>query len=89
MVNKAKPRFFQGTKKGGTALWLQQRAVPPFSFVLLFSFHPQMALLRNLCVNLRDGLCGVPAYASAPSLDFPDLTQKFSFLDWKPDSVQN
>jgi hypothetical protein len=55
----------------------------------LANFHPQMAFLRNLCVNLRDALCGVPAYASASSLDFLDLAQKFSFLDWKPAGGQN
>ncbi|MGD8770513.1 MAG: hypothetical protein PVJ06_10775, partial [Desulfobacterales bacterium] len=25
----------------------------------LVSFHPEMALFRNLCVNLRNHLCGV------------------------------
>jgi len=33
------------------------------------SFHPQMALFRNLCVNLRDFWCGVLQYAYAQSLD--------------------
>ena len=23
-------------------------------------FHPEIALFRNLCVNLRNTLCGVP-----------------------------
>ena len=35
----------------------------------LASFHPEMALFRNLGVNLQDRLCGVPSYASAQSLD--------------------
>jgi len=26
----------------------------------LASFHPEIALFRNLCVNLRNHLCGVP-----------------------------
>jgi hypothetical protein len=26
----------------------------------LISFHPEIALFRNLCVNLRNYLCGVP-----------------------------
>jgi hypothetical protein len=42
-----------------------------------------MALFRNLCVNLRDFLCGVPEYASAQSLDFLDLAENRSFLNWK------
>jgi len=46
-------------------------------------FHPEMPFLLNLYVNLRDSLCGVPKYASAQSLDFLDLEQKFSFLNWK------
>jgi hypothetical protein len=29
-------------------------------------------------------LCGVVNYASAQALDFLDLGQKSSFLDWKP-----
>jgi len=29
------------------------------------SFHPEMAIFRNLGVNLRDSLCGVLQYASA------------------------
>ncbi len=41
----------------------------------LGSFHPEMALFRNLGVNLRDRLCGVPMYASAQSLDFLDLAK--------------
>ncbi len=38
-----------------------------------------MALFRNLCVNLRDSLCGVLEYASAQSLDFLDLAENCSF----------
>ena len=49
----------------------------------LASFHPEMALFRNLGVNLQDRLCGVPTYASAQSLDFLDLAKNSSFLDWK------
>jgi len=47
-----------------------------------------MVFLRNLGVNLRDSLCDVLQYVSAQSLDFLDLAQKLSFLDWKPASVQ-
>jgi hypothetical protein len=43
-----------------------------------------MAFVRKLGVNRRDSLCGVLLYASAESLDFLDLTKKFSFLIWKP-----
>ena len=42
-----------------------------------------MALLRNLCVNLQDFLCGVLQYASAQSLGFLDLAQNCSFMNWK------
>jgi len=42
-----------------------------------------MAIFRNLCVNLRDRLCDVPMYASAQSLDFLDLAENGSFLNWK------
>jgi hypothetical protein len=49
----------------------------------LVGFHPEMALFRNLGVNLRDRLCGVPMYASAQSLDFLDLAKNCSFLNWK------
>jgi hypothetical protein len=40
-----------------------------------------MALFRNLCVNLRDFLCGVLEYASAQFLDFIDLAENSSFMD--------
>jgi len=48
-----------------------------------------MAFFRNLGVNRRDSLCDVLKYVSAQSLDFLDLAQKFSFLDWKFTSVHN
>ena len=48
-----------------------------------------MAFLPNLCVNLRNRLFGVQKYASAQFLDFLDLEQKFSFLDWKLSYVQD
>ena len=42
-----------------------------------------MVFLPNLSVNQRACLCGVVNYASAQALDFLDLGQKSSFLDWK------
>jgi len=51
------------------------------------SFHPQMVFLPNLSVNLRACFCGVVNYASAQALDFLDLGQKSSFLDWKHQKV--
>ena len=42
-----------------------------------------MVFLPNLGVNRRDRLYGIPEYASAQSLDFLDLGQKSSFLNWK------
>ena len=60
-----------------------------------------MAFLPNICacpvkcgayfsgVNLRNRLCGVQKYASVQFLDFLDLEQKFSFLDWKLSYVQD
>jgi len=48
-----------------------------------------MAFFRNLGVNRRDSLCDVLKYVSAQSLDFLDLAQKFSFLDWKLTSVHH
>jgi hypothetical protein len=49
-----------------------------------------MALSRNFGVNhacgvtgLRNSLCGVREYASAQSLDFLELAEKFTFLDRK------
>jgi hypothetical protein len=46
-----------------------------------------MAFLPNICVNRRACLCGVANHASAQALDFLDLGQKFSFLDWKHQQV--
>ena len=46
-----------------------------------------MVFLPNLGVNLRPCLCGVVNYASAQALDFLDLGQKSSFLDWKHQKV--
>jgi hypothetical protein len=42
-----------------------------------------MALFRNLCVNLRDFWFGVLQRASAQSLDFLDLAENRSVLNWK------
>ena len=52
----------------------------------LDSFHPQMVFLPNLSVYLHACLCGVVNYA-AQALDFLDLRQKSSFLDWKHQKV--
>jgi hypothetical protein len=57
--------------------------VPMNQISHLISFHPQMVFLTNLSVNLRAYLCGVVNYASAQALDFLDLGQKSSFLNWK------
>jgi hypothetical protein len=46
-----------------------------------------MVFLPNLGVNLRVCLCGVVNYASAQALDFLDLGQKSTFLDWKHHKV--
>jgi hypothetical protein len=46
-----------------------------------------MVFLRNFCVNLRACLCGAVNYASAQALDFLELGQKSSFLDWKHHQV--
>ena len=46
-----------------------------------------MVFLPNLGVNLRLCLCGVVNYASAQGLDFLNLGQKSSFLDWKHHQV--
>ena len=46
-----------------------------------------MVFLPNLGVNLRVCLCGVVNYASAQALDFLDLGQKSTFLDWKHQKV--
>ena len=42
-----------------------------------------MVYFANLCVNLRACLCDVARYVSAQSLDFLDLDEISSFLDWK------
>jgi hypothetical protein len=66
-------------------------ALLPNSY-LLSSFHPEMVLLPNLCVNQRPCLClPVPArqtgdvlqYVSAQPLDFLDLEQNPPFPIWK------
>ena len=41
----------------------------------------EMALFRNLFVELRIGLCGVPSYASAQILALLDLAKNDSFLN--------
>jgi hypothetical protein len=46
---------------------------------LLFSFHPEMALFPNLCVNPYACVCGVDCYASVQALDFLDLGEDCSF----------
>ena len=52
--------------------------------VILASFHSEMALFRNLSVNLRDCLFP-PSGRDAQSLDFLDLAKNCSFLNWKPE----
>jgi hypothetical protein len=42
-----------------------------------------MALFRNLFFNLRNFFYGVLDHASAQSLDFLDLAEDCSFLNWK------
>ena len=42
-----------------------------------------MVYFANLCVNLRDRLCDVARYVSAQSLDFLDLAEISSFLNWE------
>jgi len=42
-----------------------------------------MVFLPNIGVNRRACLCGVAHHASAQALDFLDIEQKSSFLDWK------
>ena len=50
---------------------------------ILTSFHPDMALFHNFCVNLPSQLCGILKYASAQLLDFLELVKNGSFLNWK------
>jgi len=59
----------------------------PANWRQLISFHPQIVFLPNLSVNLCAGLRGIVNYASAQALDFLDLGQKPSFLDWKHQKV--
>ena len=46
------------------------------------SFHPEMALFHNFCVDLRDFLFP-PSRRDAQSLDLLDLAKNCSFLNWK------
>jgi hypothetical protein len=59
------------------------------NLLTIISFHPQMVFLPNLSVNLRACLCGVVNYVSAQALDFLDLGQKSSFLDWKHQKISD
>jgi hypothetical protein len=53
--------------------------------IMQAGFCPETALFGNLCVNLRDCLCGVPEYASAQPLDFLDLEKipRFQIRNWR------
>jgi len=42
-----------------------------------------MVYFANLCVNLRGRLCDVARHVSVQSLDFLDLDEISSFLNWK------
>ena len=46
-----------------------------------------MVYFANLCVNLRDRLCDVARHVSAQTLDFLDLDEISSFLNWKHSHV--
>ena len=46
-----------------------------------------MVFLPNLGVNRRSRLCDVASYVSAQELDFLDLEQKSSFVNWKHQKV--
>ncbi len=46
-----------------------------------------MALLRDFGVNRRSRLCDVASYVSAQELDFLDLEQKSSSVNWKHQKV--
>jgi hypothetical protein len=48
-----------------------------------------MAIFRNLCVNLRNCLCGVAGYASAHFLDFLGLAKDCRFVKWELHSAHN
>ncbi len=46
-----------------------------------------MVYSANLCVNLRGSLCDVASHVSAEPLDFLDLDEISSFLNWKRQCV--
>jgi len=46
-----------------------------------------MVFLPNLGVNRRSRLCDVASYVSAQELDFLDLEQKSSSVNWKHPKV--
>ena len=46
-----------------------------------------MVFLSNLGVNRRSRLCDVARYVSAQELDFLDLEQKSSSVNWKHQNV--
>ncbi len=48
---------------------------------MVYSANP--ANYIGMFVNLRDGLCDVARHVSAQSLDFLDLDEISSFLNWK------
>ena len=54
---------------------------------MVTSFHPRMVFLSNLGVNRRSRLCDVASYVSAQELDFLDLEQKSSSVNWKHQKV--
>jgi hypothetical protein len=43
---------------------------------------------HNLCVNLRDYLCGVLQSATSQSINFIELIKNISFMNWKLARVQ-
>ena len=49
--------------------------------IAALSSRSEMALFRNLCVELRIGLCDVPEYVSAQILALLDLAKNDSFLN--------
>jgi hypothetical protein len=59
----------------------------------LISFYPEMAYSANpanfigMFLNQRDRLCDVARHVSARSLDFLDLDEIYSFLNWKHQQV--
>ncbi len=46
-------------------------------------FHPEMVYSANLGVNRRDRLCDVARHVSAQYLDFLDIDEISSFLNWR------